>query len=148
MQNRKLSYRFNNLKTKILVILTVLFITACGSNKVKMTINQLAMSSIGDSFTKYSGENEDFPIKYESFYSVSDLPSGNKYKVLIYKYDLKSASGNLGSTSQIFTYVAYAFEDDKLVFFGLPEDFLKSDNEKANEVGSRLAKLIKTTREK
>lgn len=132
---------------KVLAILFALFLTSCGSNQVRMTISQMSKSSIGDPFFKYTGENKHFPIEYESLNAISDLPSGNKYKVLIYRFDLKSASGNLGNSSQVYTYVAYAFENDKLVFFGLPEDFLKSDNEKANEIGTRLGALIKKTRE-
>ena len=98
-------------------------------------------SSIGDPYSKYKEESGTFPIGYLSN-TVVFSPEGNKYRVLIYQFDIKSRAN--GSASRL-TYAAYAFENDILYFFGFPEDFLKSDNEKANEIGMLLATLIKST---
>lgn len=126
--------------------MTLFLITACGSYEERISYDYLSLSKLGDPITMYDGKSEDFPIQYEAKYTLNDLPSGNEFKILVYEFDLKTAEGNLGSQSAEYTFVIYAFEDDKLFFYGFPEDFLKSSNEKANEVGLRLAELIRLTR--
>lgn len=100
-------------------------------------------SVIGEPYSKYNEESRKFPVEYISNTSFKS-PSGNDYRILLYQFDIHSRATK---SSSVYTYVAYAFENDILFFFGMPEDFLKSDNEKANEVGMKLAELIKTTKD-
>ena len=135
------------MKNKIfLLCLTIFLFTSCGSYEERISYDYMSLSKLGDPITKYNGESNDFPIQYEAEYTLNDLPSGNEYKLLVYEFDLKTAAGNLGSQSVEYTLVIYAFEDDKLAFFGFPENFLKSSNDKANEIGLRLAEIIRLTR--
>lgn len=122
---------------------------SCASNVERMNYNMMVRSNIGDPYSKYEEDTGTFPVEYLTNNVIDSLPSGNKYRVLIYQFDLKyTKNSQLGvSSNSIYTYIAYAFENDKLMFFGLPEDYLKSENKKANEVGSILADLIKSTME-
>lgn len=119
-------------------------LVSCGGNiNVRMNYKHLNKSIIGDPLSKYSGDSRSFPVLYETNV-IFKSTSGTDYRVLLYHFDIYARAVKSNS---IYTYVAYAFENDSLFFFGMPEDFLKSDNEKANEVGMKLGELIKTTME-
>lgn len=136
-----------NLLKYILLFAVALLFAACSSNIERMNYNMMVNSNIGDYFSKYEAETGTFPVEYLSNNIIEDIPGGSKYRVLIYQFDLKYNKNPYANSNNKFTYIAYAFENDKLMFFGLPEDYLKSENTKANEIGMRLADLIKSTKE-
>ena len=133
---------------KIVFILILILFISCGSSR-RMSYSIMESSNIGDHYSKYDDEIGSFDVNYLWNDYIDSLPSGNKYRVVIYKLDIQYDNNpNLFSKSaEVYTYIAYAFEDEKLFFFGLPEDFLKSDNKKANEVGMQLAGIIKLIRD-
>ena len=107
----------------------------------------MSSSNIGDPYSKYEIENGTFEIGYLSNNILSDVSGDEEYRVLIYILPLYISSDNGYSKISIYSYVAYLFENEKLIFFGLPEDFLKDDDEKINTLGLKLANLIRTTDE-
>lgn len=107
----------------------------------------MSSSNIGDPYSKYEIEKGKFDIEYLSNTLFKDISGDSEYRVLIYNLPLYTSSGTGFSKITIFTYAAYLFENDKLIFFGFPEDYLKSDDEKINRLGLKLAAIIRTTDE-
>jgi len=132
-------------KKLFLLLIPILFVS-CGTEKY-MSYNLMSGSNIGDPYSKYEIENGTFHIDYLSNNILNDVSGDKEYRVLMYILPLYISSDNGYSKISIYSYVAYLFENDKLIFFGLPEDFLKDDDEKINTLGLKLAKLIRTTDE-
>ncbi|MFA7327624.1 MAG: hypothetical protein WC121_13220 [Candidatus Kapaibacterium sp.] len=132
-------------KKILLLLITILFVS-CGTQK-QLSYNMMSSSNIGDPYSKYEIENGTFEIGYLSNNILSDVSGDEEYRVLIYILPLYISSDNGYSKISIYSYVAYLFENEKLIFFGLPEDFLKDDDEKINTLGLKLANLIRTTDE-
>ncbi|PKL78838.1 MAG: hypothetical protein CVV25_10030 [Ignavibacteriae bacterium HGW-Ignavibacteriae-4] len=107
----------------------------------------MSSSNIGDPYSKYEIENGTFEVEYLSNTVLKDIPGDSEYRVLIYNLPLYTSAGTAFTEITMFTYAVYLFEDEKLIFFGFPEDYLKSDDEKINRLGMKLATLIRTTNE-
>lgn len=132
------------IKKMFLLLIPILFLS-CGSRQ--MSYNLMSRANIGDPYSKYEIENGTIGIEYLNNVILKDTPGKSEYRVLIYNLPLYTSAGTAFSKITMFTYTVYLFEDNKLIFFGFPEDFLKSDDAKINRLGMKLATLIRTTEE-
>lgn len=106
----------------------------------------MSTSNIGDPFSKYEKGGE-FGVNYVSKNDLKGISGNNEYRVLIYNLSFLYKDKIFYKENLLYTYIAYAFENDELLFFGFPEDFLKSDDTKINKIGENLAVLIRAAEE-
>lgn len=132
-------------KKIFLLLITILFVS-CGTQK-QLSYNLMSSSNVGDPYSKYEIENGNFHIEYLVDTVFKDINADKEYRILIYNLPIYSSSNASFVQVSLYTYAAYAFENDKLLFFGFPEDYLKADDKKINKIGKKLAGLIRYTEE-
>lgn len=124
----------------VIALLSFLF-ASCGSGMKDMTLNKMANSSIGDPYSIY--ESRSNPLEYQT---ITGAGNDAEIKVVVYNMYLYSNPDALVSKNLTYCYVVYSFEEDKLLFWGFPEDYLRSDDKKIRDLGLKLAGIIKTAR--
>ena len=101
-----------------------------------LSVHKLGECSMGDDLELYLSDDEpgEFKINIKDYYDLDYKPNGAEIKVLFYSHAIK------GTTNT--TLMILAFENRKLIYWGYPEDFLKSENEKLRLIGEETADII------
>ena len=76
-----------------------------------------------------------FSVKYEPIYEFHIEGIEGKPKLIALVYDLSLGDGAL-------TYMALLFDDDKLIYWGYPDDFLKSQDDVIRKSGEYFCKYF------
>ena len=101
----------------------------------QLSINKFGECTVGDDLELYLSGDEpgEFNVDIIADYDLDYKPNGSKIKVLFYENVLKGTNKTL---------LVLAFENSKLIYWGYPEDFLKSENEKLRMIGEETADII------
>lgn len=133
---------YRHIRLLILIIpLTLLF--SCASQFLSYA--GLNECNFGEDITHFSedGKPGDFNVKFENVYKVDDMPG---IEVIVYETHLYESEHSLlvlfGRSNLVTTYTALTFEDGKLIFWGYPEDYLKSDDGKIRKIGKNISDII------
>jgi|APTNR8051073442_1049403.scaffolds.fasta_scaffold11753_1 hypothetical protein len=125
----------------ILILISLVGLASCSSPY--LSVGNMGNVNKGDSYNKYEDSEGTFDVDVLGDYKIDDMSNGGDYRILLYE---QQAYFNdyyfLFLTLTEYTYVAMAFENDKLVFVGYPEDYLKADDKIINELGMKLKTLI------
>lgn len=103
----------------------------------------MANSNIGDPYYIY-----EIRSKINDYYTITDSEYDTEYRLLVYSLNIDTDPEALFNEVNEYCHVVYTFENDSLLFFGFPEDYLRSDNKEINKLGMKLADVIKTARDK
>lgn len=130
-----------NKKNNYLLGIALLAIIFSGCNTVhKMSIEKLSTLKKGIDFEYFynyqepliKNENvkiEPFDCYFENSFEYDDVEGLGNVKVLFYYYIIYKGQGVYR-----ITYLVLAFEDDKLIYWGYPEDFRNLNNPKINKI--------------
>lgn len=147
-----------------------LFFSACTAPY--MTKGRLARTSKGDSYEGYEKEEKgltgmyyqlkartaNHPVSVEEALILTSIKNGKNYKSLIYLdlfsirnwvgFDIGSFELPLFAAFKEVKHVGFSvltFEDDKLIYSGELEDYLRSDDEILNKAGAEVVEFINKT---
>ncbi len=105
---------------------------------LSITQSKLRDCKFGDHISNYINEWEgSFKVNHESVFPLGFIvPDRNVtviiYKTMIYQSELKT----------IRTYTMLAFANEKLIFWGYPEDYLKNSDEDIRKIGEVASDII------
>lgn len=129
---------------KILIIFSLLGFASCSSPY--LSIGSMGAVTLGDPYSKYEDEDGTFDVDVLADYKIDDMKEGKNFRILLFEQFIYETNHlfiiPLLVNKKEYTIAAMAFENDRLIFVGLPEDFLKNDDTKINELGKRLQPLI------
>lgn len=126
---------------KILIIFSLVGLASCSSPY--LSVGDMGNVFMGDPYSKYEDSEGTFDVDVLGDYIIDDMSDGGNYRVLLYEQRAYFNDAYfIFLTLTEYTYAAMAFENDKLIFIGYPEDYLKSDDKKINELGMKLSTLI------
>ena len=131
----------------IIFIVPLLLLFSCASQYLSQS--KMGDCDYGDQLSYFSdnGSPGEFGVRIEDEFTVEDeIPGASEVKLLFYDTHLFESNRYLyvivGPTRVVKTVSVLAFEDDKLIFWGFPEDYLKSDDEKIRAIGDKIADII------
>jgi hypothetical protein len=151
-----------------LLVCSLLF-SACSTPY--MTKGRMARTKKGDSYTLYANEEKplaglyfqqhastpSLPVSVEETLTLSSIKNGKSYKSIVY-LDVFSVRNWIGIDGSIeiplflaisrikhFGFSVLTFEDDKLIYSGELEDYLRSDDEILNKAGAEVVEFINKT---
>jgi hypothetical protein len=128
----------------------VIGLTLLSCSSPYLAVEKMASCSKGDPITKYSydGDVGDFKVDYQESFKLEGIPNSGKIEILVYETFILETNKALMFLPMPFkwrvsTYSILAFENDKLIFWGFPEEYFKCDNEKIRTIGEKAVSLIK-----
>lgn len=137
-----------------------------------MTKGRMARVKKGDNFEVYEKEEKplsgmyyqmktttvNYPVSVEESLVLTSIKNGKSYKSLIYLnlfsirnwvgFDIGSFELPLFAAIKDIKHVGFSvitFEDDKLIYCGELEDYLRSDDEILNKAGAEVVEFINKT---
>lgn len=121
-----------------LLILGIVFLSSCMTVEKTLRLGKMSKCRKGDSIVKYeNSEQNSFKVNNENVFNLGAIGSSGTIKVIIYR----TRQENLKS-SIVETYTMLAFEDDKLIYWGFPEEYLKSDDIKIRKIGEMASSRL------
>lgn len=121
-----------------LLILGIVFLSSCMTVEKTLRLEKMSKCRKGDSIVKYeNSEQNPFKVNNENVFNLGAIGSSGTIKVIIYR----TRQENLKS-SIVETYTMLAFENDKLIFWGFPEEYLKSDDTKIRKIGEMASSRL------
>ncbi|MCK5740886.1 MAG: hypothetical protein KAH48_01610 [Chlorobi bacterium] len=120
-------------KSLVFIFLFAFVLNSYSSSQ--LSLGKLGDCNVGDALELYLSDDEpgEFNVDIIDYYDLDYKPNGAEIKVLFYENALKDSDKTL---------LVLAFENSKLIYWGYPEDFLKSENEKLRLIGEETADII------
>jgi len=120
---------------------------SCGGISPDISISKLGKVSVGDSYAKYNGDDNKFETEVILDTLLPKTNTDDEYRILFYEFYFGDKPSLLSmydfTGSENYTYAAVTFKNDKVMFFGFPEDYNRSYVKEVNFIGDKMAGLLR-----
>lgn len=135
------------MKYKWYLLPLMIVFMSCGGVSPEISLSKLGEVNIGDSYSKYKGDDNSFRTEVILDTLLPKTDAGDEYRVLFYEYYFGEKPSLFNyfdfSGSDNYTYAAITFKNNKVIFFGFPEDYNRSYIQEVNYIGKKMPGLLR-----